>query len=578
MRSFVFYFVLFSCNLTFAQIHYVTSLSDSGSGSLRYALSNAQNGDTVEFHSDLLASGSQIIFLDSSITINTNLLIKGLYNSTDSISISGQNTTRIFTINDCQKVHLDSLILTNGYTPENGGAIYSENVEVLKFTNGVIRACQAEFGGGLFCVDSSRFNKQLDTNQIRLLIDNSLIELNNSEQYGGGIYINVVSLNYKPLLVDDNNINLRYFRTEINHSTFSQNSTIGGGGAFCSNIIGYTSGNSNGYIFRYLQLSYLNVKTSTFYNNKSETGGSTFSISNGYSYITGSKHDHPPAMWRFTGTNIINSTIYSDIENTENLIEQCTYLREAASVYYDNDPVITKGSILFNLDNQTVNNMRDHPIRSLGYNIFSDLTLADILTTDRFEISKEVLNLESLSKNENLITPTLLPTPPSIAINNGDPNDFSDAQTGNIYGVRDIGSAETCKTFSIDNITEFDEYNWANGELYNESNTMDSLIFENAFGCDSIVFLNLEIVESTHPKLNNNPIKKGNPILVNMGNQISNDLSLNLINSNGTIIQTYLYKPNSGNETLTIATESLSGGVYFLVSPNNHYKLKIVVN
>ncbi|MGB1294955.1 MAG: hypothetical protein ACPG6V_05705 [Flavobacteriales bacterium] len=578
MRHILFFLIFICHNIVFAQIHYVTSLSDSGSGSLRYAISNAQNGDTVEFHSDLLASGSQIIFLDSSITINTDILIKGLYNSSDSISISGQNFTRIFTINDCQKVHLDSLILTNGYTQGNGGAIYSENVEVLKFTNGVIRACQAEFGGGLFCVDSTRFDKQLDTNKIRLLIDNSLIELNNSEQYGGGIYINVVNLNYNPLLVDDKNINLRYFRTEINHSTFSQNSTIGGGGAFCSNIMGHTSGNPNSYIFKYLQLSYLNINNSTFYNNKSETSGSTFSISNGYSYITGSKHDQPPAMWRFTGTNIINSTIYSDIENTENLIEQCTYLREAASVYYDNDPVVLKGTILFNLDNKTVNTMRNNPIKSLGYNIFSDLTMADTLTTDKIQINKEVLNLESLERNGNMKTPTLLPIPPSIAINNGDPNDFSGAQTGNIYGVRDIGSAETCKSFSIDNITEFDEYDWVNGESYNQSNTIDSLILENVHGCDSVVFLNLEIVESIHPKLNNNPVKKGNPIIVKMGNQISENLYLNLLNSYGTIIQTYLYKPNSGFETLEIETESLSSGVYFLVSTTNHYKLKIVVN
>lgn len=98
MRSILFsFFVLMSINV-FSGIGYVSNINDSGAGSLRDAIANANNGDTIRFNTSLIAGGSDTIKLSSVISFQKNLTIEGLYNTTDTLFISGDNTTQIFSV------------------------------------------------------------------------------------------------------------------------------------------------------------------------------------------------------------------------------------------------------------------------------------------------------------------------------------------------------------------------------------------------------------------------------------------------------------------------------------------------
>ena len=142
-RSFINLFIIlfmFCSTAIFAKDLLVTSLADSGSGSLRDCIAKAKSGDTIHFDKRLYDS---TINLDSQIIIDKRLEIDGPKNLANHpeniIIISGQNKCRIFYIinphlgDPKQIVTLNGLILTNGHAPDgfkygcpgdNGGAIY----------------------------------------------------------------------------------------------------------------------------------------------------------------------------------------------------------------------------------------------------------------------------------------------------------------------------------------------------------------------------------------------------------------------------------------------------------------------
>jgi len=106
------------------------------------------------------------------------------------------------------------------------------------------------------------------------------------------------------------------------------------------------------------------------------------------------------------------------------------------------------------------------------------------------------LQLGSLGYNGGF-APTMMPLNGSIAINNGNPLDVSDAQNVAIVGIRDVGAAEVCsRTFKVDTIVAYDSYTWINGVTYtsNDSLAIDTIV--NTSGCDSVVSLNLTILTS----------------------------------------------------------------------------------
>ncbi len=138
----------------------VTSLNDFGSGTLREAVFNASTNDTILFSPSLLSNGSDTIKLTFPIIFTKGVYIKGMFSSTDTIYISGQDSTQIFYMDfegsSGVKIHLEDLAIIegkksnsdpNGMLKNNGGAIMAYGLDTLHVTNSVFRNNNC-LGGG----------------------------------------------------------------------------------------------------------------------------------------------------------------------------------------------------------------------------------------------------------------------------------------------------------------------------------------------------------------------------------------------------------------------------------------------
>lgn len=98
----------------------VTSLADSGPGSLRTVIASAGGGDEIVFDVPLPGTISVL----SEIPVNTFLTISGP--GAELLTLDGGGITRIFSIDDTIDVTISGLRFFNGFSDEGGGAIYSE--------------------------------------------------------------------------------------------------------------------------------------------------------------------------------------------------------------------------------------------------------------------------------------------------------------------------------------------------------------------------------------------------------------------------------------------------------------------
>ncbi len=123
----------------------VTSTADSGAGSLRQAVLDANAGDTIVF--DAATNGTPII-LASVITIDKSLTITG--NGSGNTSISGNTLVQIFDINTAAAtVNLSGMTFTQGLAAANGGAI--ANIGTLHVQDSIFTLNDAvTFGGAIY--------------------------------------------------------------------------------------------------------------------------------------------------------------------------------------------------------------------------------------------------------------------------------------------------------------------------------------------------------------------------------------------------------------------------------------------
>ena len=126
----------------------VNNLNDSGVGTLRTAIFQAVSSDTIRFNNNLITSGSDTLFLTTEISFSKQLVIKGLYNSNDTLYISGSGITRIFNINSTNNVTIDSMVFINGLANGNGGAINYNSSTDLFIENSIFRNNTASESGG----------------------------------------------------------------------------------------------------------------------------------------------------------------------------------------------------------------------------------------------------------------------------------------------------------------------------------------------------------------------------------------------------------------------------------------------
>lgn len=183
----------------------VTDQADSGNGTLREAITEANSGDTIVFSSAL--SGHTIHLTSGELFVAKNLTIDGS-TLADRIVIDGNGSFREFEIAEGYEAVLNSLVLTNGFAPAGGG-IYVDSPATLIAVNCAIcgNSTPADYGGGgIFngytstltlnnCSVSNNFagaGGAIDN--VGALTLNNCNVCGNSSSYAGGIWNSITAI------------------------------------------------------------------------------------------------------------------------------------------------------------------------------------------------------------------------------------------------------------------------------------------------------------------------------------------------------------------------------------------------
>src|SRR5947208_11910976 len=103
-----------------ANIITVTNTNDSGPGSLRQALTDANDGDTIEFAvTGTIGLTSGELLVDKSITVSGP--------GAENLAVNGNNQSRVFHIASGQTVTISGMTITNGHVSDSCGGIYNDH-------------------------------------------------------------------------------------------------------------------------------------------------------------------------------------------------------------------------------------------------------------------------------------------------------------------------------------------------------------------------------------------------------------------------------------------------------------------
>ena len=122
----------------------VTTTADSGVGSLRAALKNARDGDTIKFSlpaaSTIRLTGGELL-----VSKSVNILGPGVGN----LAVSGNHASRVFRISSRTTVTITGLTIANGVAG-SGGGIFSDHA-TLTVSNCFVTGNSATtgIGGGI---------------------------------------------------------------------------------------------------------------------------------------------------------------------------------------------------------------------------------------------------------------------------------------------------------------------------------------------------------------------------------------------------------------------------------------------
>jgi hypothetical protein len=202
----------------------VTTLADTGAGSLREAVGAANAGDVIEFSAGL--SGPIVLRAPMQLSKDVSIVGNG------AVALDGNDAVQVLQIQNGTQVTLDSVTIQHGYGAYGGG-INNEGRVTLKHCT--IRDNHATFGGGLL-VESAPGSSYA-------LVDSFVID-NEAVLSGGGIYdnaqadSNIARSEIAGNLTGDGGGGLIIFSAHtltIDHSTISGNYaantslTVGGG-------------------------------------------------------------------------------------------------------------------------------------------------------------------------------------------------------------------------------------------------------------------------------------------------------------------------------------------------------------
>lgn len=524
--------IFFSIGISAQQ---VTNLNDSGPGSLRQAIINASSGTTITFSPSLLANGSDTIKLAFPISFVNGVSIQGLIQGADTLYISGEDSTQIFYIdlssNPGEVVSFHDLVFVKGRNTHHGGAVFVKDADSLDIENCIFRGNKTigDFQGGalylegitsailegvVFDADSTLRSTPTSflgsgaglfaTSCSNFSVSNSKFERCSSSFRGGGAYLIDCSYTLDGVVFRDNSaVRGGAFGSESGHGLVTNsfvidNSCLERGGGFyhlydtttvVSTLFDRNSSLDYGGGLYMVLLSEIQLVNSSFIQNSSNSSGGA--IANSVSYALMSN-------CTFYYNSAPQSASYLQYGNSPSgSIDNCSFVQHETS----NSRIIgvisgtcdvLSSIVLGDLDYVVGStNYADHII-STGFNIFSD-TLSSSLSSDMMNIDSVTLALEPLAMNGGL-TPTMLPGPNSVALNMGNPIDFSDAQNGAIFGRRDVGAAERA-VIVYDTTLACGTVNWWGNAYMSEGTYRDTLY--NANSIDSVGVLVLMNQDTT---------------------------------------------------------------------------------
>jgi Chlamydia polymorphic membrane protein (Chlamydia_PMP) repeat len=422
----------------------VTNTNDSGAGSLRQAMADAVNGDTIDFGvtgTITLTTGELVV--DKSVTINgpgaTNL------------AVNGNHASRVFHVSSGTTVTITGLAITNGSPrgswPDNtGGGIYNDHA-TLTLSHCMVSANSASFGGGLFNDGSSTSATLTVSNctfsgnsagggggiyndsfagSATLTLNNSTFSSNSASSNAGGGIVNSGDYGSATLTVNGSTFSSNsapYFgggicnsaqygsaTLAVNNCTFSGNSTdLAGGGIYCSGVYGSAT---------------LTLNSSTFSSNSATSyGGGIFNANATLTLSNSTVSGNSAAYW---GGGIYNAGHSASATLTLN---NSTFSGNSAGVAGGNidndgsfggvttldltDTILNAGASGENIYNY------DGTVTSHGYNLSSD-NGGGFLTATGDQINTTPM-LGPLQDNGGP-TFTHAPLQGSPAIDAGDPN------------------------------------------------------------------------------------------------------------------------------------------------------------
>jgi len=187
----------------------VSNTNDSGPGSLRQALADANDGDTIDATSisGVITLTAAQLLVDKSVTINGA--------GADVLAIDGNATTRVFQTDTGETVTISGLTMRNGQGGEGGG-ILNADTATLSIINSTLSGNTAGFGGGVFnsgtlIIINSTFSSNMasegggiyNSGSGMLTITNSTFSGNAASETGGGVF-NIGTLQLANSTVSDN--------------------------------------------------------------------------------------------------------------------------------------------------------------------------------------------------------------------------------------------------------------------------------------------------------------------------------------------------------------------------------------
>jgi len=408
----------------------VTSLLDSGAGTLRAAIEQADrapNHDTITFARSLAGT----ITLTSALPdLSTDIVISGPGPSVLTVARSGAPGTpafAVFAVSRGATVAISGLTITRGQFVNGGGIINSGTLTVTNCT--VSGNSATNSGGGIINSGTGMIPPPL------LTVTNCTVSGNSATNSGGGIANNLGTLTVTNSTLSGNSVFVlgsgggifNYFGTlTVTNSTLSGNSAdIAGYGGGILNAVGTLtvtnstlSGNSayagGGIVNNYFGT--LTITNSTLSSNTAETfggailNGGTLTVTNSTlsgnsaSDIGGGIADSGTVGVADSGTVSISFVTVADNSATSG--------GGIATTDGPQDAVVSIDSIYQNAQGGNVSVAAGSIFGSLGYNIFSDTPGFSLAPTDRVNTNPL---LGPLTDNGGpTFTQALLPGSPAI--------------------------------------------------------------------------------------------------------------------------------------------------------------------